>query len=237
MLELNNEYGPLGEAVWERLLCMIYQSKEGYYYKFKSIDNVGLMLVKSIGSKWISKEKAIEIIRYLSESELLCKYLVSDGVMTSIGIQKRWHSAMVAMKRKCCVGKEYWLLNDILLNDEKNTISSEETIFSYEVIDVTCEVSTQKERKEKEIKVNESIEKKTNELDICLSDFNEILLIYYETFKKILQHKELSKLFTLIENYGFEWTCNAIREAVIKEKEYIWYVEGILKNLEKEGVI
>lgn len=231
MLELNNEYGPLGEAVWERILCMIYQSKQGYYYKFKSIDNVALMLVKSIGSKWVSKEKAVEIIRYLSESELLCKHLVSENVMTSTGIQKRWRSAMIAMKRRRCIGEEYWILGDTLLNDAENDITSEEIVFSYEVMDVSYELSTQKERKRKEIKLNKMIITELEENKICVGLFKDILILYYEEFEKTLNPYEISKLIELIKEYDLDPVINAIRESIFNHKnDSVKYVEGILKN-------
>lgn len=50
IFDLQNEYGPLGEVIYLRLLCLIY--KNGYYYRFDSLDKLAGLLIKSIGNRW-----------------------------------------------------------------------------------------------------------------------------------------------------------------------------------------
>lgn len=52
IFDLQNEYGPLGEVIYLRLLCLIY--KNGYYYRFDSLDKLAGLLIKSIGNRWAS---------------------------------------------------------------------------------------------------------------------------------------------------------------------------------------
>lgn len=43
LFDVQNEYGPLGEVIYLRLLCLIY--KNGYYYRYDSIDKLAKMLI------------------------------------------------------------------------------------------------------------------------------------------------------------------------------------------------
>ena len=108
LYELNEEYGPLGEAVYIRIINMIY--KNGYYLKFNSLDNLSALLAKSIGSKWVRKNKVKEIILFLPQCQLLDQCLLTENVLTSERVQRGWLDVMNAMNRKIPEEKENWLL-------------------------------------------------------------------------------------------------------------------------------
>ena len=45
LFDIQNEFGPLGEVVYLRSLCLIY--KNGYYFEFSSMDKLCAMLCSS----------------------------------------------------------------------------------------------------------------------------------------------------------------------------------------------
>lgn len=108
--ELTDQYGPLGEAVYLRLLCMIYD--KGYYIKCKDINSIASIISRSIGSQWGKRNKIAEVIRFLPACELLDQCCMAENVLTSKRIQESWYSAMTVMKRKIPDDKEYWLLEN-----------------------------------------------------------------------------------------------------------------------------
>lgn len=69
LVEIQNNYGPLGEVIYFRLLSLVFQN--GYYYRFDSMDKLANKLIKSIGNRWASdKETVIEIIWCLAANNL-----------------------------------------------------------------------------------------------------------------------------------------------------------------------
>ena len=56
MVDLNEKYGTLGEAVYFRILSYIADS-EGYYAVLS--DSLVLSIYRSIGSKWIKDKRVI----------------------------------------------------------------------------------------------------------------------------------------------------------------------------------
>ncbi len=70
LFDVQNEYGPLGEVIYIRLLCLVY--KNGYYYRFDSMDKLAAMMIKSIGNRWVRDKKTVtEVILYLAKINLL----------------------------------------------------------------------------------------------------------------------------------------------------------------------
>lgn len=113
LFDLQNEYGPLGEVIYFRLLCLVY--KNGYYYKFESIDKLSRMLIKSIGNRWVRDKNVVsEVIPFLAECNLFSPELMRENVLTSQGIQRRFLKATGRRQRDT---SKYWLL-------EKNDDSS-----------------------------------------------------------------------------------------------------------------
>lgn len=107
MLDLTEAYGPLGEAVYLRILCRVYN--EGYYSKFQSMETLARSIATSIGCNWVKKNKVAEIIRFLPACELLDRCCMDENVLTSQRIQSAWLEAMIVMKRKIDDEKKYWI--------------------------------------------------------------------------------------------------------------------------------
>lgn len=109
MVELNEKYGALGEAVYFRILSYIANS-EGYYAVLS--DSLILSIYRSIGSKWIKDKRVIlRIIDYCGECGLFDVSLLSQNVITSCGIQRRWLYAKEKARAKGFTTDKFWLLN------------------------------------------------------------------------------------------------------------------------------
>lgn len=107
---LTEEYGPLGEAIYFRILCMIYDGKDGYYMKFEDLDQLSRKLTREIGSSWVKKDKVLQVIQFLAKCQLLDQCFMQENVLTSLGIQNSWLEAMIACKRKIPENRKFWLL-------------------------------------------------------------------------------------------------------------------------------
>ena len=107
LFDVQSEYGPLGETVYLRLVCLVY--KNGYYFKFESIDKLAAMVIRSIGSRWVeSKREIADIINFLIECGLFSKRFAEMNILTSKGIQTRFKAAT---ERRCSGIVEYSLID------------------------------------------------------------------------------------------------------------------------------
>lgn len=128
LFDVQNEYGPLGEAVYIRLLCLVY--KNGYYYRFDNLDKLAAMIIRSVGNRWARDKKTVkEVILYLAKINLFSAELMQRNVITSRSIQERY---LFAVERRQSTIEEYNLLekSDLqegLLNAPKNQINAAET--------------------------------------------------------------------------------------------------------------
>lgn len=106
VMDLLNEYGPIGIVIFDCVLCMIY--REGYYLEI-SLDKLSLAVIKTIGSKWLKKKDfVLQVIHYCAEIGLFNQSLLEQNVLTSAGIQRRY--AEVTSRNK--VDKSlYWLID------------------------------------------------------------------------------------------------------------------------------
>ena len=108
LLDVQNEFGPLGEVIYLRILCIIY--KNSYYYKFESLNKLAAKLIKSIGGKWVrNKERILDVISLLAECNLLSTELMRSGILTSTGVQRRY---LKITGRRRFTKKDYWLISD-----------------------------------------------------------------------------------------------------------------------------
>lgn len=108
LFDIQNEFGPLGEVIYLRILCLIY--KNGYYYEFSSMDKLCALLIKSIGNRWTRGKSSVEqVILRLAECNLLSSELVRSGVLTSVGVQRRY---LKVTERRRINTEKYWLLSD-----------------------------------------------------------------------------------------------------------------------------
>jgi len=127
--DLSNEFGPLGESVYKRILCLVYRDK-GYYLEI-DMDRLALKLIKSIGNRWVrSKDQVIQVVLYCADIGLFNKDLLSQGVITSVGIQRRF---LEAKGRRPCINDSYWFL------DKKPSINSAITPINEKITPVISE--------------------------------------------------------------------------------------------------
>ena len=132
IMDLMNEYGPLGQTIYDVLLCMIYH--EGYYLEVPSMEQLAVKIIKTIGNRWVKKKDfVLQVIYYCADIGLFDKTLLNQNIITSAGIQRRYDSVTVRNK----VNKDKYRLIDKngqpLLNAPQNPISATETtIFATE---------------------------------------------------------------------------------------------------------
>lgn len=155
--DLQNEYGPLGEVIYLRLLCMVYHA--GYYYRFDSLEKLASMLIRSIGNRWArDKRTVIDVILFLAKINLFSAELMQENVLTSRGIQERY---LAATERRQTEITEYSLLeknapHEGVLNAPENTVSVTKTdVIATETAVNVCENATKQSKVNKK-KVNES---------------------------------------------------------------------------------
>ncbi len=155
LFDVQNQYGPLGEIIYIRLLCFVY--KNGYYYRFDSLDKLAAMMIRSIGNKWTrDKKTVIEVISYLAKCNLFSSELMRNNILTSRSIQKRYLSATERRQSKI---DEYNLLEksenqEGLINAPQKPISVAET--SIIATETSKNDNDNQQSKVKESKVKES---------------------------------------------------------------------------------
>ena len=105
--DLNEEYGPLGEAVFFRILCYIAKT-DGYFAQLN--ESLLRYVYRSVGSRWIKKAKITEIIQYCGVCGLFDVNLLTQNVITSQGIQRRWLYAKKKSRARGFLTDKFWLL-------------------------------------------------------------------------------------------------------------------------------
>ncbi|MCD7731419.1 MAG: DUF4373 domain-containing protein [Oscillospiraceae bacterium] len=106
IIDLLDEYGPMGQTLYDVIITYVYKNS---YYLEMSAEKLAVLVSRMIGNRWIEKELALEIIHYCADIGLLCKDLLEQNVITSVGIQRRY-SEITARNR---VNRDkYWLLEE-----------------------------------------------------------------------------------------------------------------------------
>lgn len=154
IMDLLEKYGPIGVTVYDVILTEIY--RHGYYLE-EPIDRVAANVARIIGSKWVQKRLVSQVILDCGDIGLFERNLLQHGVMTSVGIQRRYST--VTSRNKASKEK-YWLIDEDgqpLLYSPQNKISAEETEVSDAETMVNDAEIPQKERKENKTKQNKKI--------------------------------------------------------------------------------
>lgn len=158
IMDLMNEYGPLGQTIYDVVISMIY--REGYFLEFKNFEqlkkNLPVKIIKTIGNRWINKKDfVLQVILSCADIGLFDYDLLMQGVVTSVGVQRRYDTVTVRNK----VQKEKYRLIDKngqpLLNEPIKGVSVTETN-----INVTENRDSATDMQQKKIKVNKSKENK-----------------------------------------------------------------------------
>lgn len=159
VFDLLEQYGPLGVTVYDVILTIVYS--QGYYAEM-SKEKLARMIVRKIGNRWVKKEAAVQVIDACAEIGLLHDVLLRQGIITSVGIQKRYYRVGVKLMRRRLYDEIYWLLDETgepffpapktgISSEEKGIISEENRISSEE---------NPIERKENKRKEKESVREK-----------------------------------------------------------------------------
>ena len=123
IMDLMDEYGPLGVTIYDVILTIIY--KNGYYLEMP-VEKLSRLVRRTIGNRWIKDITLVgKVIDYCAEIGLFDECLMQQNIMTSVGIQSRY--AEVTARNK--VDKSnYWLLRngEALSSDAFENISATE---------------------------------------------------------------------------------------------------------------
>lgn len=112
IIDLVGEYGPLGFAVYDVVLCEVY--KNGYYLEIP-LEKLASYVIRAIGNRWIrEKSFVLQVVQYCADIGLFDEALLSQSVITSAEIQK--HYSEVTGRSKADKSK-YWLLGESKKND------------------------------------------------------------------------------------------------------------------------
>lgn len=145
IMDLLEKYGPLGVTIYEVVLTEVYRNG---YYLAEPIDRVSAKVARIIGSKWVQKRLVSQVILDCGDLGLFETTLLKHGVITSVGIQRRY--AAVTVRNK--VNKEYyWLIDEKgqpLINVPKIPVTDAKTEVSATKTPVNDADIPQKERKE-----------------------------------------------------------------------------------------
>ena len=144
IFDLLDRYGPLGVTVYDCILCIVY--KHGYYAEIP-LDKLSKLITKMIGNKWVKNQKVVvQVVHFCSEIGLIDDGLMTENIITSVGIQQRFYEIAVKRMKRQLYNDKYWLLKneekgEPLLNAPKNGITSEENRIISEENQLTSEES------------------------------------------------------------------------------------------------
>ena len=195
IIDLVNRYGPLGYCVYDIVRDEVY--KNGYYLEIP-LDRLAAIIVRKIGNRWVKdKNLVLQIIQYCADIGLFHNALLSQSVITSVGIQQRYSE--VTARNKVDTTK-FWLLErcdfqEALKSTPKKYVSVTETQVPaaknpiYEAKNPQKE-SKSNERKENEIKSGES---KANESTVLTDQLYDIILTFNKTCVSLDPVKNISE--------------------------------------------
>lgn len=109
VLDLFEAYGCVGFTVWISLLFKIADDK-GYYTQMSP--SLITAIQRDIGNKWVNRDKIIGVINGMLECELLDSSLFKQGVLTSVGIQRRYLDVKRKSRAKGFSTEKFWLLDE-----------------------------------------------------------------------------------------------------------------------------
>lgn len=113
IFDLLDRYGPLGVTVYDCILCIVY--KHGYYAEIP-LDRLSKLITKMIGNKWVKNQKVVvQVVHFCSEIGLIDDGLMTENIITSVGIQRRFYEIAVKRMKRQLYNDKYWLLK----NEEK----------------------------------------------------------------------------------------------------------------------
>lgn len=223
IIDLLNEYGPLGQTIYDAVLTLVY--REGYYLAVP-LDRLVTQLIRLIGNRWIKdKNLVLQVILFCGEIDLFNDDLLRQGVITSAGIQKRYAEVTVRSKADKSL---YWLLDPgqpgesippFGVNATKTPINEAETQVS------DAEIPT------KQIKENKSKVKQSKaDARACAQELRCAAHAEFEKRIKPLSQHDAEQITELCQIYGENRVVSAICNASTKGGKSVAYVERILQD-------
>lgn len=171
--DLLNEYGPLGNSIFDCLLCMIY--REGYFIEAPP-EKVAMAVIKAIGSRWVKdKTLVLQVIHYCADIGLLHDGLLRQNVFTSAAIQRRYAEAT---SRNKVNRSSYWLIDENgqpLERIPKSGISATENqVSAAENRIYDAEMQQEKDKEKEEEKEKSRTEKRKSKSPDAPSSLQEV---------------------------------------------------------------
>lgn len=223
IIDLLNEYGPLGQTIYDVILTLVY--REGYYLAVP-LDRLATQIIRLIGNRWIKeKDLVLQVILFCGDIGLFHDGLLRQGVITSAGIQKRY--AEVTVRNK--VDKSlYWLLDNEQPGD---CIPSFGINVTETPVNVTETQVSDAEIPTKQIKENKSKLKQSKaEARTCAQELSCDAHEEFESLIKPPTEVDIMHLNEFCERYGESRVISAIREAARKGGRSTAYVLRILQD-------
>lgn len=178
IMDLMNLYGPIGQTIYDIILCIVY--REGYYLEIPP-DKLAMMVMRVIGNRWVkNKGFVLQVIHYCADIGLFDKDLLTQNVITSAGIQRRY--ADVTARNKVDK-KMYWLLDEngqALFSTSKIEIKSSENVISVTEMQVNDSDIPQEKRRENERKGERKKDGKNRSPLQPFGKFNNVFLTMAE---------------------------------------------------------
>lgn len=225
IMDLLEEYGPLGQTIFDVVLCEVY--KEGYYLELP-LDKLVRKVIRCIGNRWIKgKDLVLQVIHYCAEIGLFDKDLLQQNVITSVGIQRRYSEVTARNK----VNKEkYWLLKNEPSTALKTAPFFPETATENPIsaTETSINDAVMQQRKVKESKLKESKVKCVEGVALTYGTHNNIHLTA-EQYDELCRDYGKAVIDDYIERCG-DYVANS------GKKPYSNHYRTLLNWLTKDGV-
>lgn len=175
-----SDFGIKGTHIFSRLLCAIYKGN-GYYYAFGD-DECRLLSRKTCGE--VSETEVRDIVQGLLKRGLFDKGMYeSHGILTGRGIQKRYLLITSKTKRLAPIDEMYRLIDiksdvGLVYSEEIGSKLGGNEEETNEKIEVSSEISTQKEREREKENITPS-----NNARAGKQDFDQYTEFYIDSLK------------------------------------------------------
>ena len=75
------------------------------------MDKLSKLITKMIGNKWVKNQKVVvQVVHFCSEIGLIDDGLMTENIITSVGIQQRFYKIVVERMERQLYNDRYWLL-------------------------------------------------------------------------------------------------------------------------------
>jgi hypothetical protein len=201
---LHYHHGPIGVFVYIRILALVYEN--GYYLE-KTHDELLLTLHRLVGPFWVRVDKISEMIHACVELRLFERAFFTQGVITSISIQKQF---ILSTKRRRNINiNKYWLLDSATMEQLGAPLSMQKNIVNVDN-NLVCDSNNP-------INVNNSTQSKSKSKSDIKTIYDKSIYgtpkMHFIT-KLIIQRKYIKDCDSQVLKY------NSLFEAVIDKYEY-----------------